>query len=159
METGLLKKNDVLLSVQGADCSSADLDAVMALLADAPEEVELLVARNVIVKEQRKVVPPPRLTIASQKKGELSGEVTKGVILRTAVLKSGAELYKGMDKMTNCGGVGQCNSCAISVLEGDESLSPRTEVEEKRLKSKPPSYRLACQAFVNGDVKVEVPGL
>lgn len=43
------------------------------------------------------------------------------------------------------------------VLEGGDNLSPRTDFEQKRLATKPGSYRLACQALVNGDVMVEVP--
>ena len=40
-----------------------------------------------------------------------------------------------------------------------DSLSERTPAEEKFLKKKPADYRLACQAFVNGDATVEaLPG-
>jgi len=59
--------------------------------------------------------------------------------------------------VTNCGGVGQCLTCQVEVLEGMENLSPRTAAEDKILKKKPANYRLACQVFVNGNVKVQVP--
>lgn len=59
--------------------------------------------------------------------------------------------------MTNCGGVGQCLTCTVNVLSGMENLSPRTAAEEKILKKKPLSYRLACQVLINGAAQVEVP--
>jgi len=34
----------------------------------------------------------------------------------------------------NCGGYGQCGTCIVEVVEGLENLSPRTEVENQKLK-------------------------
>ncbi len=45
----------------------------------------------------------------------------------------------------------------MEVLEGEDNLSPKTTVELKKGAKKPQSYRLSCQAFVNGDVTVAVP--
>ena len=153
METKLLKKGDRLLKIQEADVSASSFDEVMEMLGEAPDEVALEVVRNVIVKRKKAEVKIPYMTIV----GGNSGEVVSGTILRTAIQSSKSELYRGMDKMTNCGGVGQCKACAVEVLEGADNLSPRTAAEEKILAKKGPSFRLACQAFVNGDVKVEVP--
>lgn len=153
METGLLKKRDRLLDISGTDVSGASFDEVMEVLGGAEDPLTLSVSRGVIVKKKRAVQAAPYLTI----EGGNSGEVMQGVILRTAIQQSGSELYRGMDKLTNCGGVGQCRSCVVEVLEGGENLSPITDAEKKMLAKKGPSYRLACQAFVNGDVKIEVP--
>ena len=153
METKLLKKGDRLLKILDADVSESSFDEVMEMLVDAPDDVALEVVRNVVVKRKKVEVPIPYLTIV----GGNSGEVVEGTILRNAIQTSGSELYRGMDKMTNCGGVGQCKACAVEVLEGADNLSPRTATEEKILARKGPSFRLACQAFVSGDVKVEVP--
>ena len=68
------------------------------MAADAA--VTLGISRTMIVKIKREIIPPPILTI----EGGTSGEVLKGTILRTAILDTGAELYRGMTKMTNCGG-------------------------------------------------------
>ena len=38
----------------------------------------------------------------------------------------------------------------MQVTEGMELLSPRTEAEDKKLKGKPDSWRLACQSLVGG---------
>ena len=80
--------------------------------------------------------------------------VADGANLRFKALENGIDLYTFMGKMTNCGGYGQCGTCIVEVVEGLEHLSPRTEVEDRKLKRKPASYRLACQALVQGLVSV-----
>ena len=53
--------------------------------------------------------------------------------------------------MLNCGGAGQCGTCAVMVTEGMELLSERTAAEDGKLKGKPDNWRLACQCLVGGD--------
>jgi len=149
-ETKLLKKNDRLLNILGTDVSSASFDEVMDILIAAPEALTLTVARNVVI---RKKIEKAMLTI----EGGVSGEVEKDQLLRNLILDSGSELYRGMNKMTNCGGAGQCNSCQVEVLEGMENLSPPTDAEAKMLRKKPDNYRLACQCVVDGDLTIVVP--
>lgn len=78
-----------------------------------------------------------------------------GANLREKALQNGVDLYTFGGKLMNCGGVGQCGTCIVEILEGMENLSPKTDFEERRLKRKPPTYRLACQTLANGDVKVK----
>lgn len=80
--------------------------------------------------------------------------VADGANLRLKALENGIDIYSWYGKMMNCGGYGQCGTCIVEVVEGMENLSPRTEVETRKLKKKPASYRLACQALVNGPVSV-----
>lgn len=77
-----------------------------------------------------------------------------GANLRFKALENGIDLYTFMGKMMNCGGYGQCGTCLVEIVEGMENLSPRTEVENRKLKKKPETYRLACQTLVNGPVSV-----
>ncbi len=77
-----------------------------------------------------------------------------GANLRLKAIQNGIDLYTFRGKMMNCGGYGQCGTCIVEVVEGLENLSPRTEVENQKLKKKPNNYRLACQALVNGPVSV-----
>ena len=74
--------------------------------------------------------------------------------LRIKALENGIDLYTLINKMMNCGGVGQCGTCIVEIVEGMENLSPRTKVEEQKLKKRPPNYRLACQTQVKGPVTV-----
>ena len=77
-----------------------------------------------------------------------------GANLRFKAMENGIDLYTFGGKMMNCGGYGQCGTCVVDIVEGAENLSPRTEVEERKLKKRPTSCRLACQALVNGSVSV-----
>lgn len=78
-----------------------------------------------------------------------------GANLREKALQNNVDIYTFGAKLMNCGGVGQCATCLVDVLEGMENLSPRTAFEERRLAKRPDSYRLACQTIVNGKVVVE----
>jgi ferredoxin len=77
-----------------------------------------------------------------------------GANLRFKAVENGIDLYTFMGKMMNCGGYGQCGTCIVEITEGMENLSPRTDVENRKLKKKPDTYRLACQVVVNGPVSV-----
>ncbi|PPS42858.1 2Fe-2S iron-sulfur cluster-binding protein [Chroococcidiopsis sp. TS-821] len=77
-----------------------------------------------------------------------------GANLRLKAMENGIDIYKLYGKMMNCGGYGQCGTCIVEITQGMENLSPRTEVENRKLKKKPKNYRLACQVLVNGPVSV-----
>jgi len=76
-----------------------------------------------------------------------------GANLRLQALQNNIDIYTFRGKMMNCGGYGQCGTCIVKIVEGMENISPRTPVENKKLKKKP-DYRLACQALVNGAISV-----
>ncbi|NEO32259.1 MAG: (2Fe-2S)-binding protein [Symploca sp. SIO3C6] len=77
-----------------------------------------------------------------------------GANLREKALQNRIDLYTFRGKMMNCGGYGQCGTCIVEIVAGMENLSPKTEVEQRKLKKKPDNYRLACQVLVNGPVSV-----
>jgi ferredoxin len=81
--------------------------------------------------------------------------VAAGVNLRTKAIENGVDLYTFKGKLMNCGGYGQCGTCLVNVVDGAENLSPRTDFESRKLKKKPDSYRLACQAMVHGPVTIQ----
>jgi 2Fe-2S ferredoxin len=61
----------------------------------------------------------------------------------------------------SCGGACACTTCHVVVRAGEENLSPMEDVEADRLELAAGltlHSRLACQAVVNGDVVVEIPG-
>lgn len=78
-----------------------------------------------------------------------------GANLRLKALENSVDLYTLKGKLMNCGGYGQCGTCIVEIVEGMENLSPRTDVEKRKLKKKPDSYRLACQTLVHGPVSVK----
>ena len=62
--------------------------------------------------------------------------VPAGSNLRRVLLDSKLEVYDFMGKVMNCGGGGSCGTCLVSVLEGGDLMSGRTEAEAKFLKSR-----------------------
>ena len=82
-------------------------------------------------------------------------ECYPGENLREVALREGIELYGLKGRLGNCGGCGQCITCFVDV-QGcpDEALSPPTPVEIQRLKRRPESWRLACQALVQRSLVV-----
>jgi ferredoxin len=78
-----------------------------------------------------------------------------GANLRLKAMENRVDLYTFSGKMMNCGGYGQCGTCIVEIVEGEENLSPRTDVENRKLKKKPITYRLACQTLVNGPIGVK----
>ena len=75
--------------------------------------------------------------------------------LREVVIREKLELYGLKGKLGNCGGVGQCSTCFVSVEGGSSnSLSPLTSVEEEKLKNRPENWRLACQTLIQSSAVI-----
>ena len=64
----------------------------------------------------------------------------------------------GITIETACVGKGTCGLCRVRILEGDQNLSPYSEIDEKHLGNvyHLTHVRLSCQAKVFGDVVVEL---
>jgi ferredoxin len=82
-------------------------------------------------------------------------EASLGSNLRFAAQENNIDIYTLVGKLTQCGGYGQCGTCVVDITEGSENLSPRTAVEEKMLRKRPSSCRLACQTIIQGSASVE----
>lgn len=87
-------------------------------------------------------------------KEEVEVVAADGANLRQKAIDNRIDLYTFTGKMMNCGGYGQCGTCVVEISEGLSNLSPRTAVEERKLRKRPANCRLACQALVNGPVSV-----
>jgi ferredoxin len=83
-------------------------------------------------------------------------ECYPGENLREVALREGIELYGLKGTLGNCGGCGQCITCFVGVVDGEagNALSPRTAVEDQKLRRRPQDWRLACQALVEQSVLV-----
>lgn len=77
-------------------------------------------------------------------------ECYPGENLREVALREGLELYGLKGQLGNCGGCGQCITCFVDVVAeaSPGALSPRTAVEDRKLRRRPEGWRLACQALV-----------
>jgi len=67
-----------------------------------------------------------------------------------------ASLASGIPHYHTCGGMGKCSTCRVLVVEGEESLSPRSTKEATLATEKhwPAFVRLACQTRLNGSATV-----
>ena len=74
----------------------------------------------------------------------LSGLIAEGSSLLNAAHRMGIKL------LDECGGRGECDSCAVTIIRGAELLSPATEAELKHLSldRRAAGERLACQTVV-----------
>ncbi|MFN9871901.1 MAG: 2Fe-2S iron-sulfur cluster-binding protein [Cyanobacteriota bacterium] len=82
-------------------------------------------------------------------------ECYPGENLREVALREGIELYGLKGRLGNCGGCGQCITCFVDVAGAPEgSLSPRTAVEDQKLRRRPQTWRLACQSLVQTSLLV-----
>jgi 2Fe-2S ferredoxin len=64
-----------------------------------------------------------------------------------------------VDWMHACGGKGRCTTCKMIVLSGMDKISPPSlaELRYRQEKELTENERLACQAFISGDIVVRVP--
>lgn len=90
---------------------------------------------------------------------ERSGLVHQGHGIPGSLLD--VALNYGVPLEHTCGGNCACTTCHVIVREGEDNLSPLYDEEADRLDAAAGvtlHSRLACQAVVNGDVVVEIPG-
>ncbi len=80
---------------------------------------------------------------------------SEGTNLREISIGAGIELYKPFKKFFCCNGNGDCGTCVIDIVSGEDNLSDRTPAEQRMLARKPKTYRLACQTLVDGDITVK----
>lgn len=100
----------------------------------------------------------PKVSFVKEK---LDIEVPMGANLREEARKAGLEVYKGIDKVLNCRGLGLCGTCHVLVKKGMENLSAKNMREKFKLGTMFSSIghedemRLSCQVQVNGDCSIE----
>jgi ferredoxin, 2Fe-2S len=79
-------------------------------------------------------------------------KATPAVSLLNTLLRNGIPINH------KCGGKMQCGTCVIKIAEGMNYCSPISEDEKTFLLAhqKPEGYRLACQTFISGPVKIRI---
>ncbi len=94
----------------------------------------------------------PKITVTNAETGETQTfKVGYGANLRQAAFYAGVEMYKGMNKLINCRGLGVCGTCLIEV-EPAENAGDQTFIE--KLHKLEPNQKLGCRAKVWGDLAV-----
>ena len=140
-------------SVQGEDVTSLTFDEVMERIVGAPDTVEISFSPKKDDSPAFTVGTPVDITVKEQGKPDLTLSVKVGDNLRKALLEGGFEVYRGMQKLGNCGGAGQCTYCAMDFLDSDGWLE-RSEYEDSKLRNQPMA-RLACLNTVQGPAVIQ----
>jgi ferredoxin len=145
-------EGDVRLSLARPAAAQAAAPAVAPAPVVVPAPV---VAPAPVPPPAKATAAPPKtvaVTVRQEGKPDLVLTMEGGALLRTELLKNKVDVYTMVGKMTNCGGNGQCGTCVVDVTAG--SCSPRTAVEQAKLKARAPTVRLACQSVLTGDITV-----
>jgi class 3 adenylate cyclase/hemoglobin-like flavoprotein len=93
----------------------------------------------------------PTITFADGSEAVTAIEAVSGGTLLDAALAN------GLPHLHDCGGNARCTTCRVRVIDGIENLSAATQEEAEIALTYgwPENVRLACQAEVRGDVRVE----
>lgn len=94
------------------------------------------------VSKEIKVIIQPGERVIKGKMGENLAEILK---------KSGININ------TWCGLRGVCGKCAIEIREGRVNEKKREEIRIGKIKGWGENYRLACQIFLEEDLKIRIP--
>ena len=101
--------------------------------------------------------PPPSISIKVDG-GDKSIEIpsdSSDRILRNILKKNEVDITTLLGKMKSCNGGGQCGTCIVKIDQGMEGLTEKTQAEQRLLKGKPESWRLACQTIVeSGEINI-----
>jgi ferredoxin len=99
----------------------------------------------------------PKVTFVNEKQDI---EIRAGSNLRQEARKAGIEVYRGIDKLINCRGLGLCGTCRVLVKKGMENLSAKGSWERFKLSTMlsaighEDEMRLSCSVQVNGDCSI-----
>lgn len=139
-----------LVSANGQDLKYEDFDTILDALRNSPDDKPV----DLVFVDQRSVYRGPAvLTVSTPEGGIVSINCLKGQPMRDVLMGAGINVYGSRAKLTNCGGVGQCSTCAV-LIEDTEDWEPRSEVEGLRLKKYADNARLSCTTIIEGDCTV-----
>ena len=154
-----VRRGDTLISANGLDVEGSSFDSLMESLraaktqkADVDLEVKRIVPRQIVYVT---VIDP------YTKETRSTFKMPAGANLRMAFLLYGLSNREIYDYDTyrfdavgnagsNCGGDGTCGTCLVSVIDGNDLLSPPTRVEKAALvkQNRPRRWRWSCCLYV-----------
>lgn len=149
---GKLYKGLFLISANGRDLKYEDFDTVLDTLKSSPESepvnLQFVDLRNVYRGSAVLTVETPDGKIIQLK-------CLKGQPLREVLMGAKVNVYGDRAKLTNCGGGGQCGTCAVLVEDAEDWVA-RSDFEGLRLKKYPASARLSCNTAIEGDCTIVI---
>lgn len=101
----------------------------------------------------------PKVTFTKEKK---TIDAPAGATLRNLMLDAEISPYRGITKLLNCHGDGNCKTCKVKI-QPEANVSPRTQAELPRARGSIfqiidrrdlKGWRLSCQVKIRGDIEV-----
>jgi ferredoxin len=149
--------NDEIAAVD-TECLGYDktVEAIGSLPPPASEDEQVILT----VKRLRR---KPKVSVTFQYPPDMGEkdikiELFSGENLRRAMLVRGVKLNDPLARRFDnggsgdCGAEGTCATCAVSIVRGDDLLSPAGQTESQIFKNNP-RWRLACKAIVGYGMK------
>lgn len=149
---GRIYKGLLLLSANGRNLKNESFDSVLEALGNLPstDPIEL------VFIDPRKVFRGPALITVEMPGGNRRQIASlKGQKMRDVLMSANINVHGDKAKLTNCGGGGQCGTCAV-LINDSEDWEPRVEREALRLGKYASNARLSCCTSIEGDCTVTI---
>mmetsp|Transcript_12031 Transcript_12031/g.11678 ORF Transcript_12031/g.11678 Transcript_12031/m.11678 type:complete len:241 (-) Transcript_12031:61-783(-) len=149
-KSGKVYKGLFLVSADEKDLKYKDFDTILDVLRNSKEDEPV----NLVFVDLRNVYRGPAvLTVEIPNQKNVLINSLKGQNMRNVLMGAGVNVYGDRAKLVNCGGSGQCGTCAVLVNEAQDWES-RSELEGLRLKKYGGSSRLSCITAIEGDCTI-----
>ena len=141
-----------IVSINNVNVRSYTFDQMMSTIGELPTD-------EVVTMEFQKPRAPLQagtdvtISVLTSNGETISIPAKVGDNLRQTLLNNNIEVYQGMQKISNCGGAGQCTLCAFDFVSSESSWEERSDYESSRLK-KFPTARLTCLNPIQGPATV-----
>lgn len=144
-------RNTQIITINTMDVRQYDFDQMMNYIGQLPTDAVATIEFQK-PKEPLKIGTPVIMTVVTSNGDTIPINAKVGDNLRQTLLSNNIEVYQGMQKLSNCGGAGQCTLCAFDFIDSD-GWEERSDYEANRLK-KFPSARLTCLNNIQGPATI-----
>lgn len=149
---GKIYKGLFLVSANGRSMKNEDFETVLDTLRNCPESEPV----ELVFIDPRNIFRGPALLTVNMPSGKVAQiKSIKGQPMREVLMSAKINVHGDRANLTNCGGGGQCGTCAVLIEDADDWDS-RAELEGLRLKKYPSNARLSCRVNIEGDCTVTI---
>jgi ferredoxin len=147
-------RNTQIITINDVDVRQYDFDQMMTYIGTLPSD-EVVTMEFQKPKEPLKIGTPVTIKVMTSNGDTIPINAKVGENLRQTLLSNNIEVYQGMQKLSNCGGAGQCSLCAFDFIEStdNDEWEERSDYESNKLK-KFPSARLTCLNNIQGPATI-----
>jgi ferredoxin len=145
-------RNTQIIKINDVDVRQYDFDLMMNYIGNLPMD-EIVTIEFQKSKEPLRMGTPVTITVMTSNDDTIPINAKVGDNLRQILLSNNVEVYQGMQKLSNCGGAGQCTLCAFDFIESNDNWEERSDYESSKLK-KFPSARLTCLNNIQGPAMI-----